>query len=355
MLKHCCLCLILLFPFVCLSQSGKQEALAKGQEAIRLMDNGQIGEAIKLLEEARALDPDNMDIPYEMGYAWYLAKEYQKTIDILSDLAKSRNASDLVFQLLGNAYDMIGKPEKAIKTYESGLKRMPGSGKLYLELGGMHLVRQEYDKAIEYYEKGVEAEPGYPSNYYRLATIFLNSEEEVWGMIYGEIFMNLERNSARTAEISKMLYDSYKSEIQFTSDTSFTVSFSKNNIITLDKRKLKIPYGMAVYETTLTLSMLNEKKIDLSALNRIRTGFVENYYANKHDRNFPNVLFDFQRTMLKEGHMEAYNHWILMKGDEEGFVRWKEANADKWEAFVAWFNPNPMMVNDENKFLRGHY
>ena len=60
---------------------------------------------------------------------------------------------------------------------------MPTSGKLYLELGGMYLHTKEYDKAISYYEKGIDVEPGYPSNYYRLAKIFLNSDEEVWGMI----------------------------------------------------------------------------------------------------------------------------------------------------------------------------
>ena len=345
---------ILLIGGAVSAQSNKDLAIKKGQEAISLMDGGQIEASIKLLEESMKLDPENLDFPYEMGYAYYLAKDYQKTINILKELAKKKAANDLVFQLLGNSYDMIGKRDKAIDTYQSGLKRIPKSGRLHLELGGMYLVTEEFDKAINYYENGIEAEPGYPSNYYRLAKMFLNSDEEIWGMIYGELFMNLERNTARTAEISKTLYDTYKSQIQFTSDTSFNVSFSKN-VIEFTAKKFELTYGIAVYEPTLMISMLSEKTIDLSSLDRIRTAFVMNYFQNKRDKQYPNVLFDYHNSILKEGHMEAYNHWILMKGDEEGFVRWKDANADKWDSFVAWFNPNPIRVDNKNKFLRTDY
>src|SRR6267143_5281644 len=152
-------------------QANKEKALAKGNEAIKLMDNGKIEESIKLLEESMKLDPDNIDYPYEIGYANYMAKNYQKTIDVLTDLTRRKDAYDRVFQLLGNSYDNIGQKEKAIEIYELGLKKLPNSGKLNLELGGMYLTAKNYDRAIYYYEKGIEVEPGYSSNYYRVAKI----------------------------------------------------------------------------------------------------------------------------------------------------------------------------------------
>jgi tetratricopeptide (TPR) repeat protein len=336
-------------------QNNKEKALAKGNEAIKLMDNGQIAESIKLLEESMKLDPDNIDYPYEIGYAHYMTKDYQKAIDFLTPLTKRKDASDRVYQLLGNSYDNIGQRDKSIETYEAGLKKSPKSGKLYLELGGMYLHTKEYDKAINYYEKGIDVEPDYSSNYYRLAKTFLNSEEEVWGMIYGEIFMNLERNSSRTTEISKLLYDTYRSEIKFTSDTSFTVSFSKNAVININSKKIELPFGVSVYEPTLMMEMLSEKQIDINSLDRIRTGFVKSYFNNNKDKKFPNILFDYQNRILKEGHLESYNHWILMKGDEEGFNKWQEANTDKWDKFISWFNPNGLKIDDKNKFIRTQY
>jgi tetratricopeptide (TPR) repeat protein len=354
-MRYCFAITLLFIVGQLFGQTNKELALSKGKEAIKLMDNGQIEESIKLLEESIKLDPDYIDYPYELGYAHYMAKDYQKTIDILTPLTKRKDVNDRIYQLLGNSYDNIGQRDKAIETYKSGLNQIPKSGKLYLELGGMYLQSKEYDNAIKYYEMGIEVEPDFPSNYYRLAKTFLNSTEEVWGMIYGEIFMNLERNSARTPEISKLLYDTYNSEIKFTSDTSFSVSFSKSVIDVRSAKKIEIPFGMGVYEPTLMMSMLNEKQIDINSLDRIRTNFIENYFNDKRNKKYPNVLFDYQYKILKEGHLEAYNHWILMKGDEAKFRQWKEINGDKWDQFVNWFNPNGIKIDNKNKFIRTQY
>ncbi len=354
-MRHILVLTFLLIAGQIAGQTNKEKALTKGREAIKLMDNGQITESIKLLEESMELDPDNIDYPYEIGYAHYITKEYQKAIDVLTPLAMRNNTNDRIYQLLGNSYDNIGQRDKSIATYEAGLKLLPKSGRLHLELGGMYLTTKEYDKAVAYFEKGIEAEPGYSSNYYQLAKTFLNSEEEVWGMIYGEIFMNLERNSSRTTEISKLLYDTYKSEIKFTSDTSFTVSFSKNAVIDMGSKKPELPFGVGVYEPTLLMEVWPEKQIDINSLDRIRTGFVKSYFNNKRDKKYPNVLFDYQNRIFKEGHLEAYNHWILLKGDEDGFTKWQESNTGKWDRFVDWFNLNGLKIDDKNKFVRTQY
>ena len=167
--------------------------------------------------------------------------------------------------------------------------------------------------------------------------------------------MNLERNSSRTAEISKLLYDTYRSQIQFTSDTSFTVSFSKYATIDVKAAKLKLPFGVGVYEPTLMMEIISEKTVDLASLDRIRSGFVKNYFTNNRQKDFPNVLFDFQKRLMDAGYLQPYNYWILMKGDEDTFIAWKDANVEKWNSFVEWFNPNQLKIEDENKFIRTRY
>jgi len=331
------------------SQSDKEKAIEIGKEAIKLMDNGEVDESIKLLKDAQKLDPDNFAYPYEIAYALYMKKEYKSAVKTLEKISKYQNLSERYFQLLGNSYDMIGNSEKAFEVYDKGLELFPNSGSFYLEKGNVHWGKKEYGKALPYYEKGIEVAPNYSSNYYRATLIYCNSTEEVWGMIYGEIFMNLERNSKRTSEISQLLYDTYKSEINFTSDTSFSVSFSKSGSINIsdleDPSKVKLPFGIGVYEPILMISMVNESTIDISSLDRIRKNFVSNYLNNKSEDQFPNILFNYQNSVLKAGHLEAYNHWILMKGDEEGFDKWIEQNKTKWEAFIEWFKENGLEIN----------
>jgi tetratricopeptide (TPR) repeat protein len=341
-------------------QSNKELAQAKAKEAIRLEDeSGKYDEAIALFTEAQKLDPENIDYPYEMAYSYAAKKEYKKASDILETLLNRKDVYGRVYQSLGNAYDYQGLPDKAIDTYRKGLKLFPNSGELYLELGNMELVKKDYDKAMGYYEDGIKNDPKFSSNYYWATKIFCSTEEEVWGMIYGEIFINLERNSKRTAEISKLLFDTYKSEIKFVGDTSMQVSFSKNNTISLDALKdpknFKLPFGMGCYEILMSISVVGEKQIDLNSLDRIRTRFLDNYFKNKYYSKYPNVLFDYQKQVEDAGHLEAYNHWLLLKGDTDGFTQWQTANQPKWDAFVKWYGENMIQLDANHKFYRSQY
>lgn len=341
------------------AQSTQQEtALKMGREAIRLMDKGQFDESIKLLEEAQQLDPGNINYPYELAYAYYSKKDYQKSRKYLEKILKHKDINPMVYQLLGNSYDHLGKSDKAIATYESGLKLFPDAGNLYLEMGVMQIGKKDYHKALAYYEKGIDVDPSFPSNYYWAAKIYCNSTEEIWGIIYGELFMNMERNSKRTAEISKLLYDTYKSEIHFKSDTSWSVSFSQNITLAIgedmEPKDIKIPFQL-VYEPILVLSMVQVKTIDIHTLNTIRSAFVDNYFSNENDKTHPNILFSYQKKIKDAGHMEAYNYWLLMKGDEAGFDQWYKANRDKWDRFADWFTDNQLIIDRNHKFHRKQY
>jgi hypothetical protein len=71
--------------------------------------------------------------------------------------------------------------------------------------------------------------------------------------------------SQRTAEISKLLFDTYSSEIKFTSDTSMSVSFCQQMFINVnsfsDPKKTKLPFCL-VFEPTLLLSIVSDKEIN---------------------------------------------------------------------------------------------
>ena len=357
--KNFCLVYLILCTSLSLAQTKEELALSKGLEAIKLMDSGNFDEALKLLNEAKKLDPKNINFPYEIAYAQYAQKNYKGAIKTLGALLKHKDINPQVYQLLGNSYSMNKEREKAIATYEKGLELFPNSGRLYLERGNMELFAEEYIKALGFYEKGIAVDPKFPSNYYWAAKIYMNSSEEVWGMIYGEIFMNLERNSNRTSEISKMLFDTYQSEIQISGDTTMSVSFSKNASIQVtdlsDLENLKLPFGVGAYEPTLLMSLVGVKQIDLESLDAIRTSFLKNYFASGMNDKYPNVLFEYQKKIQELGHLSAYNHWLLMMGDEDAFVNWRAENEDAWMAFVKWYSENGLKLSENSRFHSSMY
>jgi len=335
------------------AQSKDEKIMNVLREAIPLMESGKIEESIKVLEKAQKQDPSVFDYPYEIGYAYYLKQNYKEAIKILSKLTTHKDVSEVLFQLLGNSYDMSGDSKKALEVYQTGLKKFPNSGSLYLEQGNVFFMQKKYEEAMAYYEKGMEVQPEFPSNYYRATLIFCNSSEEIWGMIYGEIFMNLERGSKRTAEISKLLYDTYKQGITIKNGEEISVSFSQNMVIA-DAKDVKMPFSM-IYETLLGTAVIPYKSIDINSLDKIRGDFLTNYFQQGNSKTYPNVLFDFQKKVTDAGHSEAYNHWILMKGDEETFKKWAEKNEQKLDDFVAWFKNNKLTLDATHKFLRTQY
>lgn len=330
------------------------------KQAIVLIDNGKVDDAIGLLKALQKKYPSNPEYAYEIAYAWYIKKDYKRTAGMLEKLIQRPGAFGRMYHLLGNCYDLLQERNKAIDTYEKGIVLFPNTGALYLEMGILSQAKKEFYNALWYYERGIEADPAFASNYYRAAKLYFTSIEKVWGMIYGEIFVNLERNTQRTAEISKWLYETYKTQVQFVNDTSITLNFSQNAWIDgpgikKDTGVKKTPFGTGVYQPLLKAAIDSEKSIDINSLSRIRTRFLEQYFKSDTYLTYPNALFDYQYKVSKAGHLDAYNHWILMEEKSPEFRKWIAANAAKWDKFMGWFRDNTIVLDDKYKFYRKQY
>ena len=258
---------ILLWALFCLfgtqlsfGQNNREQVLALQRQAIELMDNGDPDQGIVLLRQALTLDPDYWPLTYEMAYAYMVKRDYQKAIKLAKTLYKYEDCNDLVYQLVGNCYDYLKNPKKALKVYAQGLKRFPDSGALYLEQGVVSGMQGHYDEAVASFEKGISVAPMFPSNYYRAAQFYAYSTSKVWSQIYGEIMMNLLPSGDRNKEMSELLFRNYKTGIVFSTD-SVSVDFYENRpiAITIDMLlagDVREPYG-AVYEAAMQAAALS--------------------------------------------------------------------------------------------------
>ena len=94
-------------------------------------------------------------------------------------------------------------------------------------------------------------------------------------------------------------------------------------------------------------------QITLSALDSLRTNFIKNYYKLGYNKLNPNILFAYHKRLMDAGHFEAYNYWLLMKGDEEAFFKWQAANKSKWDSFMLWLPKNKLLIDKKNNFHSG--
>lgn len=339
------------------AQTDSEIADSIAYDAINLMDNGNSSEAIKLLRKAISLNPsDSIGYLYEIAIAYQLDENYKESIEILEFISNTDKTNDRVFQQLGNNYDLIKEPEKALLSYNRGLEKYPNSGCLYLEHGNIQAMNGRYNEALEYYEKGITVDPMYPTNYYRAAQIFFSSQEVVWGMMYGEIYIALlTSNKKRATEMSKSLFDTYQSGIKISSDTSVEVEFSKKNTVyaeDLAKEDFRLPFPIGAYGLIYATAAGLVMDTSYEGICKIREYALHSFFENDAYRVYDNVLFDYQRKVEKAGHLDAYNHYVILGGDREYFSVWYNDNKGKAESFFEWFVDNPLKIDKENAFVR---
>jgi len=341
-------------------EKDKIKASEKVVEAIKLMDNGEIDKSIEILKESQKLDPDNYIYPYEIAYAYYLKKDNKKAIKELKKVLRYKDNNDKCYTFLGNILDMEGQPEKAIEIYNQGLERFPNSGRLHFEKGNVLEVLKKYNDALNTWENGIFVNPSYSSNYHTASIYFCKyTTEKVWGILYGELFANIDRGSKKTEEISKLLYDTYNSAISIKSETQAEVSFSKTAQIPFSNKSenVNIPFSVT-YELTMVLAIASEtkeKELGIKSFNNIRTAFVQEWFNKNRNTEYPNILFDWHKKLIDLGYFESYNYWLLMKGNENEFGELYNQNSDKFDKFIDWFSGNPMTIGVDSKFCRTQY
>ena len=359
--------LIILFLFIgniAIGQNDKEKALELAQNGIKLMDEGKLNESIDLLEQAQKLDPERMDYPYEIAYANYRKKDYPRVIEILKTITEHKDVTDVVFQLLGNSYDLIGKPKLALKTYQNGMLKFPNSGKFHLESGSIKYHNKEYNEAIEFWENGIKANPNYSSNYYRLSKVFSLTEERIWTLLYGEYFILLEPNTKRTEEISKLLFENYQKSYEVETDSTgqFHLTEKGFQIVVKNKKDVrKMKKGILPFEgtfaTAFAFSALGfQNNINFSSIYNARKNFLDFWFnEKKFNKDYPNKLLEYQVKIQKSGFFKTYTYWILSQGNPTEYQDWYSKNEQNFTDFANWFNENRIDITEKDYNSRKDY
>lgn len=283
--------------------------------------SGDYANAILVLNRALQQQPNDLELLKDLAFTYYLQRDFVKARDVAKPLPDRPDADVQSFQILGMVYKAVEERKECEKLYKAGLKKFPNSGMLYNEYGEMLWTKQDFS-AIKYWEKGIEVDPNFSGNYYNAARHYSMTRDKVWALIYGEIFLNLESYSKRTAEIKDLLLDSYKK------------LFSESNL--QNKQELKNPFAEAYLDILSKNAAQVAQGITPESLTALRTRFVLDWFDKEADK-FPFRLFEYQRQLLKEGMFEAYNQWIFGASQNlPAFQNWTNTHAASYNQFTGF-------------------
>jgi len=305
---------------VCLSAFAQTQDVKTLQETAKtFMNQGDFANAVVVLNRGLQQDPTNLEMLESLAFAYYLQRNYSKSLEISKPLLERQDADVQAYQLVGLVYKAIEERKECEKMYRQGIKRFPESGALYNEYGEMLWTKQDND-AIRWWEKGIEVDPNYSSNYYNAAKFYYFTYDKVWSLIYGEIFVNLESYSKRTPEIKTILLEGYK---KLFSDPS--IQKYQNN---------KNPFVSAYLGCISDQVGAVSQGVTPESLTVLRSKFVLEWFE-KNAGKFPFRLFEYHRQLLKEGMFDAYNQWIFGAAQNlPMFQSWTTTHSEEYNRFI---------------------
>lgn len=327
--------------------------------AVVLMDKQLYSESMTVLHEAIKKDPRHYRANYELAFLFSMMKEYDRSLSLLKKIENSPKANEQYYQMLGTIYDYKEMPETAISTYQKGLTKFPDSGRLHVELGMMYHKSNNVEKALETYEKGILADPTFPSNYFYAGLVLMGSSEPVWGLMYGEIFMNLEPYTNRSRTMSEYMVSTIKENVM-QNDTAFVASFTKPSIeLNPQTMKLEVSFPL-VYQMCFNAAgrMAIEEGLDelgLYSLGYIHAEQIKHgttYYAYYRKDSPSNPLFEYLLKVIEAGYIEEYCSLLYKGGFPNEYLEWMIMNKDKYLEFMQWRENHPLSINKKNVFSR---
>jgi tetratricopeptide (TPR) repeat protein len=331
--------LLVLFTATCFSVAAQQQdAKTLDETGKTFMRDGDYANAIIVFNNALKQEPDNLEILKDIAFTYYLQKDFIKALAVAKSFPERKDADVQSYQILALIYKITDERKECEKLYKDGIKKFPKSGVLYSEYAEVIGTKDGGD-AILLWEKGIEVDPNYSGNYSNACKYYYSKSEFAWSILYGEIFVNIESYSKRTAEIKDLVEDGYKQLFA--------------NIEAQKKKEAKNPFITAYLNTLANQSSSIAQGITPLTLSVLRARFVPDWFE-KYAAKFPFRLFDYHQQLIKSGMFDAYNQWIFGETDNsQTFETWTNRHSDEYKKFTT-FQSGRIFKLPEGQYYQSH-
>jgi tetratricopeptide (TPR) repeat protein len=338
MKKFCVILCLIILPF---SKSFAQDLYWPSPEIEQMykqarqhLERGAIKQSIVLFSQAIERAPQVMLLRRDLAYALNLAGEHEDAYKTIEPIFKDGQADEMSYQIAAVALLGKGEKKKTKNIIQRGLKAYPKSGRLYNELGKYYENNDDMEYALDAWVKGIEADPGYHMNYYNAARVYATTSKPIWTIMYGEIFINLERYTNRSTEIRGLMLQAYKS-LPTTLGKTTLPKFGTNIVAGEDAS-----FETAVMHTMQQLLPLLNDGVTTDNLMMLRTRFIMDWKKD-YAAQYPFSLFAYHDQMLGDGEFEAYNQWLFGKAENaKQFESWTKFHLQAIPDFEAWAKTN---------------
>jgi tetratricopeptide (TPR) repeat protein len=321
-----------------LAQSSTSEDHVR--KGIELHDNGEYAEALVEYNNALKLNPKNYDALYEISLTYFMLNDLDKAINYCDKIIKSKASKSLKAQAYaskGNALDMLGKPDKAIKEYKNAIKASPNHQLSYYNLGLTYYNIKNYPEAEEALINAVKLNPSHASSHLLLGYTKQAQNLRAQSLLALYNFLLLEPNSNRAVEAYKEMERMQQQGVSQKGDNSMNilVSMPKGGDEGFSAAELMLSMQQATNaaikkETEITDDQIFHNTTRsffniLGELKKEQKGFWWSYYV------------DFFYDMVNTENSEAFSYYISQSKEDDKINNWLEEHPEQIEKLSDWY------------------
>jgi Tfp pilus assembly protein PilF len=134
-----------------------------GKTAKAFIRNGDYNNAILVLNRAILNDNENIELKKDLAFAYYMQREFQKSINTIKPVVDSRDADVQSYQILGMAYKAVDEKKETERMYKAALRKFPESGVLYNDYGELLWSRNDFSDAAKLWLRGIQTDQNFPA------------------------------------------------------------------------------------------------------------------------------------------------------------------------------------------------
>ena len=297
---------------------------------------GNYKDAITTYRQAIALAPHKFLLYKELGNALYTSGYYKDATQTLQPLTENPEADAECFQLLAASLQKLHETKKAQGALRTGLKRFPASGLLYHELGMLNDLGENSEWGLHAWLEGIRNDPSFPRNYLAAAKASFAAGDPIWGLLYGEIYLNMATDTTGEDTLRKMLFTGYKT--MFDNLAPVNTKDSKRT----KRQSTRRSFVGSVNETYLSLTPVVSDGITTENLTMVRTRFIMDWLP-KYGKTFPFSLFAYHDYLLRNGLFDIYNEWLFGKAESPAeYKAWSEFHPVEMDIFLQKQKEHPL-------------
>jgi tetratricopeptide (TPR) repeat protein len=294
-------------------------------EGIELHDQGLYKDAVAKYEKALKIDPHSAAVLYELANTWYVLTDYEKSKEYSKQVVDMNEDYwiDAVI-LYGSSLENTGESKKAMKLYNTAVKKYPTNSLLRYSIGLNYFNAKQYDKAEENARLTIELNKGDAPAHLLMANTMLAKGLKLNCMLSLYYFLVIEQDTERSTkafDLLNMLWDSMSSA-KWPNDNkprSKTVDPSLNIEFAMSTFKPQSGDELAIFNQRTTF-LFNE----LSKTNWDETNF---WYQN---------YISFFNEIIKLKHTDSYTYFISNCKYKTEVLKWISTHQSSFSAFINW-------------------